>query len=77
MSPDEADEALVDPARLVLTPDPASRSGKGVRTIGWAESTGRLITVITMATEDGHLYGVNASVSSARNARWYQEKETP
>ena len=77
MSPNEADEALADAARLVLTPDPASRSGKGVRTIGWAESTGRLITVITMATEDGHLYGVNAWVSSSRDTRCYQEKGTP
>ena len=31
----ETEEALFDPERLVLEPDPASRSGRSVRVIGW------------------------------------------
>lgn len=56
--PDEADEALSDPYRLVLHPDPASRTGRSTRVIGWAESTSRLVTVIVL-DDDGTTYGVN------------------
>jgi hypothetical protein len=31
-----ANEALDDPDRLAITPDPASKSGRAVRTIGWS-----------------------------------------
>jgi len=31
-----ANEALFDPDRVVITPDPASKSGRAVRTIGWS-----------------------------------------
>ncbi|MDQ3708649.1 MAG: transposase, partial [Actinomycetota bacterium] len=54
-----ANEALDDPERIVITPDLASRSGRGVRTIGWSYSANRILTVITLV--DNHrLYGVNA-----------------
>jgi hypothetical protein len=33
VTPDEADEALADPDRVVIKPDPASKSGRGVRII--------------------------------------------
>ena len=74
--PDEADEALTDPARLVLDPDPASKSGKSVRTIGWAGSAGRLLTIITFTTEAGVTYGGNGWKSSARDRRKYNDWET-
>ncbi len=35
VDPVEADEAMADPDRVVLKPDPASRSGRGVRIIGY------------------------------------------
>lgn len=31
VTPAEADEALADPERLVINPDPASKSGRSVR----------------------------------------------
>jgi hypothetical protein len=34
INPAEADEAVADPDRVVLNPDPASKSGRGVRIIG-------------------------------------------
>jgi len=39
-----ANEALDDPDRLVITPDPASKSGRAVRTIGWSYTANRIIT---------------------------------
>jgi hypothetical protein len=37
----EADEALADPDRVVLDPDPASKSGRSVRIIGHDHGTRR------------------------------------
>ena len=34
-TPEQADEALADPMRVVIDPDPASKSGASVRIIGW------------------------------------------
>jgi hypothetical protein len=58
VTPGDADEALADPARLVLDPDPASQSGRSVRTIGWSETKAHPLTVITV-DDDGTTYGVN------------------
>jgi hypothetical protein len=72
ISPTVANEALADPDRLVLTPDPASLSGRSVRTIGYAPSVGALVTVITLEHE-GVLYGVNGWEANELDRRRYQE----
>jgi uncharacterized DUF497 family protein len=74
VKPTQADEALADPDALVLDPDPASRSGVSVRTIGVSVSFGALLTVITVV-EDGVVWGLNAWRSSDRDARKYRERE--
>jgi hypothetical protein len=43
-----ADEALEDPDALRIDPDPVSRSGRSVRTIGYSPQAGCLVTVITV-----------------------------
>jgi hypothetical protein len=73
IEPAWADEALADPDRVVLTPDPASKSGRGVRTIGWSHSAGRVVTVITLVDND-HLYGVNGWVANSSDQRLYREE---
>ncbi|MFA5712277.1 transposase [Mycolicibacterium sp.] len=72
VTPEQADEALADRAALVQDPDPASRSGVSVRTIGHSESYGRLLTVITVTDDDGTVYGVNAWRSNDVDTRKYQ-----
>jgi hypothetical protein len=69
-----ANEALADPNRLVIHPDPASRSGKGTRIVGWSRSAGFVVTVIVV-TEDGVEYGVNGWRTDDRDLRLYQEQE--
>lgn len=74
VSVEQADEALTDPDALVFDPDYASRSGRGVRTIGWSPSTGRLLTVITVA-EGGVVYGVNGWSANDVDTRRYETEE--
>ncbi len=64
-----------DPDAVVLDPDPASKSGQSIRTIGWSASAGALVTVITVAHE-GILYGVNGWESNRSDRRVYRE-DTP
>jgi hypothetical protein len=73
ISPAIADEALHDPDRLVLIPDPASLSGRSVRTIGYSPTARTLITVITLEHE-GVSYGVNGWEASQLDRRRYQEE---
>jgi len=68
-----ANEALDDPDRLVITPDPASKSGRSVRTIGWSYTANRIITVITLV-DNGQLYGVNGWVANSSDQRLYREE---
>ena len=72
--PGWANEALDDPERIVIVPDPASKSGRGVRTIGWSPTANRIITVITLVDE-GHLYGVNGWVANSGDQRLYRREE--
>lgn len=74
MTPAIADEALADPDALVQRPDPASRSGVSDRTIGFSETLGGLVTVITV-DEDGTTWGINAWPSNDRDTRKYGTKE--
>lgn len=72
VSVEQATEALADLAALVFDPDYASRSGHGVRTIGWSASADRLLTVITV-TEDEVTYGVNGWPANDIDTRHYRE----
>jgi hypothetical protein len=69
-----ANEALSDPDALRITPDPASKSGRSVRTIGYSSQAGCLLTVITL-TEGEVTYGVNGWRSNGTDARRYREEQ--
>lgn len=68
-----ADEALEDPDAVRIAPDPASRSGRSVRTIGYSTSAGHLVTVIPVE-EAGITYGVNSWKSNEIDVRRYREE---
>jgi hypothetical protein len=68
-----ADEALEDPDALRIDPDPASRSGRSVRTIGNSTGAGSLVTVITV--EEARItYAVNGWKSNEIDIRRYREE---
>lgn len=59
VTPSEAEEALSDPDAIYLMPDPASRSGRSDRCIGWSKSREQIVVVIIVRHE-GRVYGANA-----------------
>ncbi|HUE60533.1 MAG TPA: hypothetical protein VMO88_13205 [Acidimicrobiales bacterium] len=69
-----ANEALADPDALRIDPDPASRSGRSVRTIGYSTSAGYLVTVITVE-DAGVAYGVNGWKSNEIDIHRYREEQ--
>ena len=71
VAPVHASEALRDPWRVVLDPDPSSKSGRGIRVIG-ETATGRLLTVIIMRAS-GVTYGVNGWDANERDTQPYLE----
>lgn len=74
IEPAWADEAYADPAAVIFRPDPASRRGASDRTIGWSDSAGFLITVITVR-DGATLWGANAWKSNETDQRWYERAE--
>lgn len=70
VTPLDASEALRDPWRVVLEPDPSSRSGQGIRVIG-ETAAGRLLSVIVMRTS-GVAYGVNGWDANQRDISIYR-----
>ncbi len=70
VTPAEANEALADPFRVVLNPDPSSQSGKSIRVIGHAPSSRRLLTVVLLE-DAGVRYGVNGWEASATDVKRY------
>lgn len=66
-----ADEAIADPDRVVINPDPASTSGRSVRIIGYSITAQAVLTVIVLDNE-GTTFGVNAWKASARDRRLYR-----
>jgi len=70
-----ATEALDDPDALRIDPDPSSKSGRSVRTIGYSTSARCILTVITLI-EDEVTYGVNGWRSNDSDVRRYSEEET-
>jgi hypothetical protein len=76
IEPEWADEAFTDPAAVIFCPDPAAKKGLSDRTIGWSETAGFLITVITVREHD-KLWGANAWKSNDTDQRHYQRAATP
>ncbi|MFD2028834.1 hypothetical protein [Promicromonospora aerolata] len=74
IEPEWANEAFADPAAVVFSPDPAAKMGLSDRTIGWSETAGLLITVITVREGDT-LWGANAWKSNDVDQRHYQRAE--
>lgn len=74
VTPDQADEAVSDPERVVIDPDYNSTSGRSVRIIGFSVTVEDLLTVIVL-TEESVTYGVNAWRSNSRDRRIYVEGE--
>jgi hypothetical protein len=70
----EADEALADPDRVVLDPDPASKSGRSVRIIGYSITARDVLTVIVVE-EDGVIWGVNTWKANAKDQGRYNGTE--
>lgn len=73
IEPEWADEAFTDPQAVVFSPDPASKKGQSDRTIGWSETAGFLLTVITV-TEGTTVWGANAWKSNDSDQRRYQDQ---
>lgn len=55
-----AEWAYMDEVAVTFDPDYASETGLSARTIGWSDSAGFLITVISVRDEHGHLWGATA-----------------
>lgn len=69
LPPDEANAALTDPDAVTIAPDPASRSGRSIRVIGWS---GRRILTVIVVEDEGVLYGLNGWPANARDQRRYR-----
>lgn len=65
-----ATQALADPSRVDLHPDPASQSGRSIRVIGWCEGIGELLTIIVVE-HDGVIFGVNGWVANSTDRNRY------
>jgi hypothetical protein len=69
----EADEAVGDIDAVWFDPDPASRSRRGIRVIGYSHSREAILTVILVHRGDGAYYGANGWESSVVDQRRYRE----
>lgn len=67
-----AKEAVADTAALVVDPDPASRSGRGMRIIGYSPKAGAILVVIVVRTTDA-LIAVTAWKANSTFVRRYRE----
>ncbi|GAA4730851.1 hypothetical protein GCM10023216_23420 [Isoptericola chiayiensis] len=70
IEPAWANEAYADPYAVEFRPDFASTSGQSVRTIGWSDTAGFLITVITVEDSE-NLWGATAWKSDTGDQRRY------
>lgn len=64
------DESVNDASAVVIRPDYNSKSGLGVRTIGYSVTYGDLISVITVEHQ-GVVYGATAFRSESKDRRYY------
>lgn len=70
---EQADEALGDPERLVIDPDPRSVTGESVRVIGYSQAATAVLTVVVVV-HNGQAYGATVWGASNRELRLYQER---
>lgn len=82
IEPPWADEAVSDAHAVWVVPDPASKSGRAIRVIGYSVSAGALITVILVDPQadpterpDGDWWGSNAWTADTRDRRIYGEEQ--
>ncbi len=76
IDPDHASEAVNDPAAAWFEPDPASRSGRTARVIGYSTVANEVLTVIVLPKDSpGQWWGSNAWVSNRRDRRIYERGE--
>ena len=71
--PTEANEALADPNRVVIDPDYNSRSGEGIRIIGYSVSRDEVLSIIVHRPTG---YGLNGWPSNSTDRRYYREGGT-
>lgn len=58
---------------MTFDPDYASDTGLSAQTIGWSDSAGFLITLITVHDEDDHLWGATAFRANRTDVRKEQQ----
>lgn len=73
VTPAEAEEGIDDPAALLRSPDPASRSRRSDRYVGCSTTRGQLLVVIVVR-HGGRLYGGNAWPTYAAHRKLYDER---
>lgn len=71
ITPAMAEEAFTDVMRVVIEPDYASASGRSVRTIGYSQTYGAILSIITVI-HDGTVHGSNGWRSNSRDTRIYR-----
>ena len=69
-----ANDALADPARVVIDPDYNSRTGRSVRIIGYLMLAQGIVSVIALS-DGGVDYGVNGWLANEKDQRIYREAE--
>lgn len=72
ITPAQANEALADPDAVIFDPDYNTRSGEGVRTIGYSPNKGAVLTVITVE-ENGVVHDSSAWKFNGRDRRYYYQ----
>ncbi len=76
VTPSEAGEAIADADALWFDPDPASKSCRNVRVIGYCHSRRQVMTVILVHREDEPgFYGANGWPSNSSDCRRYERGE--
>jgi uncharacterized DUF497 family protein len=71
---EQADEALEDPERLIIDPDPRSVTGDSVRIIGYSSTAQKVLTVVVVIP-DGQVYGGTAWRANRHELRRYRGGE--
>jgi hypothetical protein len=61
---EQADEAVEDPERLVIDPDPRSVTGDSVRIIGYSSTAQEVLTVVVVI-HDGQMSGATGEQARA------------
>lgn len=74
LTPAIANEAIADPDRVVINPDPASKTGRSARILGYSITVDAVLAVI-VTEEDGVVWGLNAWKANDRDQRTYRGQE--